>query len=89
MKVKKNLWSIVGCATRVASFFEVAPISLVEGGHKTEVTFLWKFFSMINDVFEHPLKPSHIWWNTMMYVDDKEYLPVVIEHFIELFQATP
>ena len=40
MKVKKNLWSIVGCATRVAGFFEVAPISLVEGGYKTEVTFL-------------------------------------------------
>ena len=35
---EKNLWSIIGSATCVASFFQVAPISLVEGGHKTELS---------------------------------------------------
>ena len=35
---EKNLWSIIGTATCVASFFQVAPIRLVEGGHKTELS---------------------------------------------------
>ena len=39
---EENLWSIIGSATCVASFFQVAPISLVEGGHKTELSLsLW------------------------------------------------
>ena len=37
-KKRKNLWSIIGIATCVACFFQVAPIGLVEGGHKTKIT---------------------------------------------------
>ena len=47
MKRSKNLWSIVSSATCVACFFQVAPIRLVEGGHKTEVTLVMINFKLL------------------------------------------